>query len=106
MCQDLEKFLPFFPAHAAWTCCPSPVLYVVLSLIAIVVFVVRYMAAGGDATSSDFLINMFNSTEIIVATIVLVLGVAISWAAVAAGAARAYQIRVERGLSGLAEVFS
>src|SRR5262245_58025305 len=85
---------------------PIPVLYVMLSLIAVIVFVVRHMAAGGDATSSDFLINMFSSTEIIVATIVLVLGVAVSWAAVAAGAARAYQIRVERGLSGLAEVFS
>jgi hypothetical protein len=50
--------------------------------------------------------TFFLSPQIIAATFVIWIAVMLAYVALAAAAARAYQIRVERGLSGVAEVFS
>ena len=51
-------------------------------------------------------LNFFLAPPIIAATIVTWIAIMLSQVALAAGAARAYQIRIERGMSGIAEVFS
>jgi hypothetical protein len=50
--------------------------------------------------------SFFLSPQIIAATFVIWIAVMLAYVALAAAAAQAYQIRVERGLSGVAEVFS
>jgi hypothetical protein len=88
---------------------PIPFLYAVSVLAAAIVFISQYIAGGGSlsaASGSAFMLTFFSSTEMLIALGALALGVALSLVATAAGAARAYQIRVERGLSGAAEVFS
>ena len=73
------------------------------------VYFSRYVLQGGEMTAEaidQIMPAMLSSTEFIIAFAVVACTMAFSCVVVAAGAARAYQIRVERGMSGVAEIFS
>jgi len=88
---------------------PVVVVYFVAFLAAMLAYIVPLVmnAGGAPAVSSEEILNdLLLSPHIIVAGIVVYIAIMLSYVAMAAGAARAYQIRVERGLSGIAEVFA
>jgi hypothetical protein len=59
-----------------------------------------------DSAMEQAMTAMLQSPAFIVACVIAGLGYMLSFVVTAAAAARAYQIRVERGLTGAAEVFS
>jgi hypothetical protein len=88
---------------------PIGVIYFGALFVAGFVYFSRYMLQGGEMTAEaidQIMPAMLSSTEFIVAYAVVACTMAFSCVVVAAGAARAYQIRVERGMSGVAEIFS
>jgi len=88
---------------------PVVVVYLVASITAALAYVVPYLTnadAGSVGSGEDMMMGLLLSPHIIIAGLVVFVAVMFSYVAMAAGAARAYQIRVERGLSGVAEVFS
>lgn len=84
---------------------PPALVYMVAATVAAISMVGQAPAA----TSRDleaWLASLFLSPQFIVAAIVVWIAVMLSFVAMAAAAARAYQIRIERGMSGVAEIFS
>ncbi len=83
-----------------------------VALFCMVMFVIPTMAAMGigdgvsDSAMEQELLTMLLSPAFIVAYVIAGLGYMLSFVVTAAAAARAYQIRVERGLSRVAEIFS
>jgi hypothetical protein len=84
--------------------------YLVISffslLTASTIVALNYRSEGLLPTGQDIAAEMMSSTPFFVALGIIFIGSMTTFVAIAAGAARAYQIRVERGLSGVAEVFS
>jgi len=88
---------------------PIGAIYFGAILVAGFVYISRYIALGGSLTPEtieQIAPEMMSSTEFLIAYAVIACCMAFSFVVIAAGAARAYQIRIERGMSGVAEVFS
>ncbi len=87
---------------------PAFVAYVIAFVIVIVTFVIQNPGLADTAIDPFGSANpgLFTSPSFIIAVIIVLIAFALSQVAMAAAAARAYQIRVERGLSGVAEIFS
>lgn len=87
---------------------PPFLVYMVAGIAAMTSFAAQ-SSSQALPTSDDLeslALNFFLAPPIIAATIVTWIAIMLSQVALAAGAARAYQIRIERGMSGIAEVFS
>jgi hypothetical protein len=91
--------LVYVPAFAA---------YVVALFIVIITFVIQnpVLARMGVSPFPEMNAGLLNSPAFIIAAIIALVAFTLSQVAMMAAAARAYQIRVERGLSGVADVFS
>ena len=90
--------------------CPVAVAAIVVYYAGIAFYVFGHWAAVKSAFSESgfgsLTYNILRSKEYLISYgIILVCG-AFAYVLIAAGAARAYRIRVERGLSGVAEIFS
>jgi MFS family permease len=83
--------------------------YLIAAIVVSTSFVIQnddQVRAGADPFGNLTTMDIALAPQVIIATIVVSTAVMVSYVATAAGAARAYQIRIERGLSGVAEVFS
>lgn len=93
-------------------CLPVALLYAVIFAAAFIASLSPMMAELGlgdgvsDSAMEQAMTAMLQSPAFIVACVIAGLGYMLSFVVTAAAAARAYQIRVERGLTGAAEVFS
>lgn len=86
-----------------------PFLVYMATAFAAIISIAAQPSGQALPTSDDverLAMSSFLSPQIIAATILTWIAIMLSYVALAAGAARAYQIRIERGMSGIAEVFS
>ena len=87
---------------------PTFVAYFIALMIIMVTFVIQNPGMVDTVGDPFGAANpgLFTSPSFIIAVTIALIAFALSQVAMAAAAARAYQIRVERGLSGVAEIFS
>jgi hypothetical protein len=87
---------------------PAFVAYFIAIMIVTVTFVIQNpgMVQSGTDPFGAMSPGIFTSPSFIIGAIIGLIAFTLSQVAMVAAAARAYQIRVERGLSGVADVFS
>ncbi|HVR66449.1 MAG TPA: hypothetical protein VMT98_07400 [Verrucomicrobiae bacterium] len=91
---------------------PVALLYMVIFGVAFIASLSPIMAVLAlgegvpESATEQMIISMLQSPAFIIAYVIAGLGYMLSFVVTAAAAARAYQIRIERGMSGVADVFS